>query len=115
MLFHSPCHVPTNGFCALAGDTPSIRKAATAAMLRKPLLIFLPITQLVAWLGRSFVGGREIDWIAAVGVGGQRIFIVPTLDLVAVVNAGLYRSRLQDLVPLALLDRYVLAVAEPPR
>lgn len=63
------------------------------------------------WLGRSFVGGREVDWSAAVGLGGQRIFIVPSLDLVAVVNAGLYHSRLQAAVPLAVLNRYVLAAA----
>jgi CubicO group peptidase (beta-lactamase class C family) len=63
------------------------------------------------WLGRSFVGGREIDWSAATGYGGQRIYIVPALDLVAVVNAGLYRSPLQNSVPLIVLDRYVLAAA----
>jgi CubicO group peptidase (beta-lactamase class C family) len=63
------------------------------------------------WLGRSFVRGREIDWSAAVGFGGQRIFVVPALDLVAVVNAGLYRSPLQGPVPLAVLNRYVLAAA----
>lgn len=61
------------------------------------------------WLGRSFVAGREIDWAAAVGLGGQRVYIVPALDLVLVVNAGLYKSPLQGSVPLAILDRYVLA------
>jgi CubicO group peptidase (beta-lactamase class C family) len=61
------------------------------------------------WLGRSFVHGREIVWCAAVGLGGQRIFIVPALDLVAVVNAGLYRSPLQARVPLDVLNYYVLA------
>jgi CubicO group peptidase (beta-lactamase class C family) len=63
------------------------------------------------WLGRSFVQGREIDWSAAVGLGGQRIFVVPALDLVAVVNAGLYRSRMQAWVPLVVLNRYVLTAA----
>jgi len=63
------------------------------------------------WLGRSFVRGREIDWSAAVGLGGQRIFVVPALDLVAVVNAGLYKSPLQGSVPLAVLNRYVLTSA----
>ncbi len=68
------------------------------------------------WLGRSLVGGREIDWIAAVGLGGQRIYVVPTLDLVVVINAGLYHSPLQGWVPLAVLNRFVLAaVAAPPR
>lgn len=63
------------------------------------------------WLGRSFVDGRDIDWSAAVGYGGQRIFIVPALDLVAVVNAGLYRSPLQGSVPLLVLNRHVLPAA----
>jgi len=67
------------------------------------------------WLGRSLVDGHEIDWVAAVGLGGQRIFIVPALDLVAVVNAGLYRSELQGWVPLVLLNRYVLKAADTAR
>jgi CubicO group peptidase (beta-lactamase class C family) len=61
------------------------------------------------WLGRSFVRDREIDWSAAVGLGGQRIFVVPALDLVAIVNAGLYHSPMQAWVPLIVLNRYVLA------
>ena len=46
---------------------------------------------------------------AAVGLGGQRIFVVPALDLVAIVNAGLYHSPMQAWVPLIVLNRYVLA------
>jgi CubicO group peptidase (beta-lactamase class C family) len=42
------------------------------------------------WLGASSVSARRIDWVAAAGQGGQRIFIVPTLDLVVVVTAGNY-------------------------
>jgi CubicO group peptidase (beta-lactamase class C family) len=64
------------------------------------------------WLGRSFIGGREIDWSAAVGYGGQRIFIVPALDLVIVVNAGLYQSPLQASVPLTVLNHYILAAVD---
>lgn len=51
------------------------------------------------WLGRSLVDRREVQWVAAVGLGGQRVFIVPALDLVVVVNAGLYKSSLQLTVP----------------
>jgi CubicO group peptidase (beta-lactamase class C family) len=65
------------------------------------------------WLGRSFVHGREIDRIAAVGLCGQRIFVVPALDLVAVINAVLYRSPLQARVPLDMLNDYVFAAAKP--
>ncbi len=60
------------------------------------------------WLGRSLVDRREIQWAAAVGLGGQRVFIVPELDLVVVMNAGLYKSPAQALVPIRALNQYVL-------
>jgi CubicO group peptidase (beta-lactamase class C family) len=60
------------------------------------------------WLGRSFVGGRQVDWSAGFGYGGQRLFIVPSLDLVVLIHAGLYRSSQQGSVPLEILNRYVL-------
>ncbi len=55
------------------------------------------------WLGRSFVRGQEVDWAAGVGLGRQRLFIVPQLDLV---------SPLQGIVPLIILDRFVLPAVE---
>jgi CubicO group peptidase (beta-lactamase class C family) len=66
------------------------------------------------WLGRSLVHGREVDWASATGNGGQRVFIVPALDLVVVVTAGLYHSFTQSWVPIAVLNRFVLAATEPP-
>lgn len=42
------------------------------------------------WLGRSLVAGRQVDWVAGMGLGGQRLYIVPKEQLVVVVNAGLY-------------------------
>jgi CubicO group peptidase (beta-lactamase class C family) len=58
------------------------------------------------WLGRSRVGGREIDWVAGVGLGGQRLYVVPSEDLVAVVTAGVYCGsyRAQDLAGNTALD-----------
>ncbi|MGH7864970.1 MAG: serine hydrolase domain-containing protein, partial [Candidatus Binataceae bacterium] len=64
------------------------------------------------WLGRSLVGKREVRWASAVGLGGQRVFIVPELDIVVVVNAGLYQSELQGSVPIKILNQYVLMAAE---
>jgi CubicO group peptidase (beta-lactamase class C family) len=63
------------------------------------------------WLGRSLVDRHEIRWAAAVGLGGQRVFIVPELDLVVVMNAGLYQSPVQGLVTIKALDQYVLNAA----
>jgi CubicO group peptidase (beta-lactamase class C family) len=64
------------------------------------------------WLGRSLVGQVETKWIAGFGLGGQRLFIVPDLDLVVVVTAGLYKSPMQRWVPLTILNRFVLAGAQ---
>ncbi len=61
------------------------------------------------WLGRSLVNRHEVRWASAVGLGGQRIFIVPELDLVMVLNAGLYQSDLQGTLPTDILNRFVLA------
>jgi len=61
------------------------------------------------WLGRSLlVEGREVPWICAMGHGGQRLFAVPALDLVAVVTAGLYDDPSLGRLPLILFNRYVL-------
>ena len=42
------------------------------------------------WQGRSVIGGREIEWVGALGRGGQRLYVVPALNLVVAVTAGLY-------------------------
>jgi CubicO group peptidase (beta-lactamase class C family) len=65
------------------------------------------------WLGRSLVERHEIRYVAAVGLGGQRAFIVPELDLVMVMNAGLYKSPAQGLVAMRVFDQYVLKAASP--
>lgn len=60
------------------------------------------------WLGRSLRNGGEITWAAGVGLGGQRLYVVPSLDLVVMINAGHYRSPLQNVIPSGILNRIVL-------
>jgi CubicO group peptidase (beta-lactamase class C family) len=63
------------------------------------------------WLGRSLLNGHELTWTAGVGSGGQRLFIIPRLDLVVAVNAFNYRSQ----IPIAILNRFVMpAVTDYP-
>lgn len=61
------------------------------------------------WQGRSLLNGREAHWVAAIGNGGQRIIIVPALDLVVVITAGLYGNPMQGVLPLVIFNRYVVA------
>jgi CubicO group peptidase (beta-lactamase class C family) len=44
------------------------------------------------WQGRSSIDGHDVDWVGALGRGGQRLYVVPNLGLVVVVTAGLYES-----------------------
>ena len=69
--------------------------------------IFLRIS-MVAWA--FLVEGREVPWVCAMGHGGQRIFAVPSLDLVTVVTAGLYADAINGRLPLIIFNRYVLRV-----
>ena len=60
------------------------------------------------WLGRSFRNGTQLDWTAGVGLGGQRLYVVPALDLVVMINAGHYRSSLQGTLPYGIFTQIVL-------
>jgi CubicO group peptidase (beta-lactamase class C family) len=64
------------------------------------------------WLGRTLSGGQEVPWIAAMGLGGQRVFIVPSLDLVVTSTSGLYTDGRQGMAALDMLGVIVAAVRE---
>ena len=65
------------------------------------------------WLGRSMIDRRELPWTAGFGLGGQRLFIVPALDLVVVTTTGLYNSPMQRWVPWEIFRRHVMNAVQP--
>ena len=71
---------------------------------------WLPFRYGYWWvIGASTVNGQEVAWIAGWGYGGQRLYIVPSLDLVVAITAGLWDTMTQDQVVLSLFERHVLA------
>jgi CubicO group peptidase (beta-lactamase class C family) len=67
------------------------------------------------WFGSSRLdGGTMIDWSAAFGLGGQRIFIVPAFDLVVVTTAGLYADGRQSAFVGSIFDYRVLPAVRDP-
>ncbi|TYL98405.1 serine hydrolase [Bradyrhizobium rifense] len=60
------------------------------------------------WMGRSLAGNREIKWVAAFGWGGQRIFIVPELDLVMMTTAAQYGQPKEGLAAIDILSNIVI-------
>ena len=60
------------------------------------------------WMGRTLSGDKDVKWISAMGLGGQRIFIVPELDLVVMTTSGLYGSGRQGQAALDMLASFVI-------
>lgn len=68
------------------------------------------------WLAGSNFGDAQTPWVAGFGRGGQRVFILPDLELVVVVTAGNYRDPESWRLPNAVLNQFVLpALVGAPR
>lgn len=67
------------------------------------------------WLGKVVAGGTEQAWIGGIGNGGQRLWIVPGLDMVMVTTAGDYNQRASWKQAENLLEQVMTAVRPSPR
>ena len=56
----------------------------------------------------------EIEGFAAIGHGGQGIFVFPGLDVVVVFTAGNYTLEATFRIPLTMLNDYVLPAMIAP-
>jgi CubicO group peptidase (beta-lactamase class C family) len=61
------------------------------------------------WDGRVEREGRNLAWTAGIGNGGQRLFVVPELDLAVVFTAGAYNSEQIGRTEFALFRQIVAA------
>ena len=82
-------------------------RAADAARRQRRARLRLPVVDR-----EHELAGSSVVWSAALGNGGQRIFVVPALDLTVVTTAGDYGSREIGPVVGDLFARIVATVAE---
>ncbi len=60
------------------------------------------------WMGRSLSNGKEVKWVGAFGWGGQRIIIVPDLDLVMMTTAAQYGQPKEGLAAMDILANIII-------
>jgi CubicO group peptidase (beta-lactamase class C family) len=110
-----PRDVAKIGQLVLDGGRWEDRHVVPAAWLKESVEPRIDVEPLVRygyfwWLGAASVCDIPAPWIAAVGNGGQRLFVLPELELVVAVTAGRYNQPDSWRTPMAVLTQFVLPV-----
>lgn len=58
------------------------------------------------WLGR--LRGSDQQWIGAFGNGGQRLFVIPSFQMIVVITAGNYNKPDQRDLPIAVMGEVIM-------
>jgi CubicO group peptidase (beta-lactamase class C family) len=66
------------------------------------------------WRHKSVIDGKTIEGYAAIGWGGQGIFVFPSLDAVIVFTAGNYSQQNTMLIPWSMLNNDILPALIKP-
>ena len=80
------------GQLVLAGGRWNDRQIVSRAWIETSTAPKLKATDNQSYGYLWWLGGRQVQWIGALGRGGQSIRIVPALDLVVAVTAGYYQD-----------------------
>ena len=70
------------------------------------------------WYGRAVINSKKVELFYAAGKGGQYIFVVPKLDLVAVFTSKTFNNVFGEFWPQTLMVTYILPAmlpSAPPR
>jgi CubicO group peptidase (beta-lactamase class C family) len=66
------------------------------------------------WVGAEMGAERtKVDWTGGIGIGGQRVFVLPGQDMVVVVTAGMFDEDRQMAVPFDIVTQYLLPAIAP--
>jgi CubicO group peptidase (beta-lactamase class C family) len=105
----------------LAGGRWQGRQIVDEAFLRDSVKPWLPAE--LDWhygylwrMGSVNVAGRPVPWVGAFGNGGQRLYLVPSLDVAMVITAGRYNAppRENGLPSQQLFERAMIQLAATP-